>query len=111
MLFVPASHWPMIEKAATSAADAVCLDLEDMFNGKAGRPAHGMGFGLIVQVVEDNVAAGLRVSNGSFGWDGAFGTQMWVQPKEKMVTLIMIQTQVPQAQRDFENAVMQAIVE
>jgi citrate lyase subunit beta/citryl-CoA lyase len=29
MLFVPAARWPMIEKAATSAADAVCLDLED----------------------------------------------------------------------------------
>jgi citrate lyase beta subunit len=29
MLFVPASRWPMIEKAATSIADAVCLDLED----------------------------------------------------------------------------------
>ncbi|HMV49653.1 MAG TPA: CoA ester lyase [Blastocatellia bacterium] len=29
MLFVPASRWPMIEKAAVSAADAVCLDLED----------------------------------------------------------------------------------
>ncbi len=28
-LFVPASSWPMIEKAAASAADAVCLDLED----------------------------------------------------------------------------------
>jgi CubicO group peptidase (beta-lactamase class C family) len=83
----------------------------DMFNGKLGRPAHGMGFGLIVQVVEDNVAAGLRVSNGSFGWDGAFGTQMWVNPKEKMVTIIMIQTQVAQVQRDFENAVMQAIME
>jgi CubicO group peptidase (beta-lactamase class C family) len=83
----------------------------DMFNGKLGRPAHGMGFGLIVQVVEDNVAAGLRVSNGSFGWDGAFGTQVWVNPKEKMVTIIMIQTQVALVQRDFENAVMQAIVE
>jgi len=83
----------------------------DMFNGKLGRPAHGLGFGLIVQVVEDNVAAGLRVSNGSFGWDGAFGTQVWVNPKEKMVTVIMIQTQVAQVQRDFENAVMQAIVE
>jgi len=83
----------------------------DMFNGKLGRPAHGMGFGLIVQVVEDNVAAGLRVSNGAFGWDGAFGTQVWIDPKEKMVTIVMIQTQVPQAQRDFENAVMQAIVE
>src|SRR5689334_18376438 len=29
MLFVPASRWAMIEKAAASAADAVCLDLED----------------------------------------------------------------------------------
>jgi CubicO group peptidase (beta-lactamase class C family) len=70
-----------------------------------------LGFGLIVQVVEDNVAAGLRVSNGAFGWDGAFGTQVWVDPKEKMVTLIMIQTQVSQAQRDFENAVMQSIID
>ncbi len=83
----------------------------DMFNGKLGRPAHGMGFGLIVQVVEDDVAAGLRVSNGSFGWDGAFGTQVWVNPKEKMVTLIMIQTLVSPVQRDFENAVMQAIID
>ena len=83
----------------------------DMFNGKLGRPAHGMGYGLLVGIVEDGVAAGLRVSNGSFGWDGAFGTQTWIDPKEKMVTIVMIQTQVTPVQRDFENAVMQAIVE
>lgn len=29
MLFVPATRWPMIVKAAASAADAVCIDLED----------------------------------------------------------------------------------
>src|SRR5438034_241735 len=29
MLFVPAAKWPMIPKAATSAADGVCVDLED----------------------------------------------------------------------------------
>jgi citrate lyase beta subunit len=29
MLFVPAARWAMIEKAARSGADAVCLDLED----------------------------------------------------------------------------------
>ncbi len=29
MLFVPASRWSMIVKAAASAADAVCIDLED----------------------------------------------------------------------------------
>jgi CubicO group peptidase (beta-lactamase class C family) len=83
----------------------------DLFNGKLGRPAHGMGYGLLVGIVEDSVAAGLRVSTGSFGWDGAYGTQAWIDPKEKMVTIVMIQTQVTPVQRDFENAVMQAIVE
>ena len=83
----------------------------EMFNGKLGRPAHGMGYGLLVGIVEDGVAAGLRVSNGSFGWDGAYGTQTWIDPKEKMVTIVMIQTQVTSVQRDFENAVMQAILE
>jgi CubicO group peptidase (beta-lactamase class C family) len=83
----------------------------DLFNGKLGRPAHGMGYGLLVGIVEDSVAAGLRVSSGSFGWDGAYGTQTWIDPKEKMVTIVMIQTQVTPVQRDFENAVMQAIVE
>src|SRR5262245_20582060 len=29
MLFVPAGRWPMIVKAAASATDAVCIDLED----------------------------------------------------------------------------------
>jgi citrate lyase beta subunit len=29
MLFVPATRWQMIEKAASSAADAVCIDMED----------------------------------------------------------------------------------
>ena len=83
----------------------------DMFNGKLGRPAHGMGYGLLMGIVEDSVAAGLRVTTGSFGWDGAYGTQTWIDPKEKMVTIVMIQTQVVPVQRDFENAVMQAILE
>ncbi len=83
----------------------------EMFNGKLGRPAHGMGYGLLVGIVEDSVAAGLRVSNGSFGWDGAYGTQTWIDSREKMITIVMIQTQVASVQRDFENAVMQAIVE
>lgn len=29
MLFVPATRWPVIEKAVASSADAVCIDLED----------------------------------------------------------------------------------
>jgi CubicO group peptidase (beta-lactamase class C family) len=83
----------------------------DMFNGKLGRPAHGMGYGLMVGIIEDSVASGLRVSTGSFGWDGLYGTQAWIDPKEKIVTIVMINTQVVPVQRDFENAVMQAIIE
>jgi CubicO group peptidase (beta-lactamase class C family) len=77
-----------------------------------GRPK-GRGFGLSVQVVNDAVAAGYRVSDGSYGWDGAFGTHFWVDPKEKIVGILMVQTNNPNREldRDFENAVMQALVE
>ena len=77
-----------------------------------GRPA-GRAYGLSVQVVSNAVASGYRVSDGSYGWDGAYGTHFWVDPKEGMVGLLMIQTRNPnrETDRDFENAVMQAIVE
>ena len=83
----------------------------ELVNGQFGRPARGMGFGLGVQVVEDPVAADLRQSKGTFGWAGAYGTNINVDPQEKMVTIIMMQTSTPQLQRDFENAVMQAIID
>ena len=77
-----------------------------------GRPK-GRSFGLSVQVVNDAVAANYRVSDGSFGWDGAFGTHFWVDPKEKVVGLLMIQTNNPNREldRDFENAIMQAMLD
>jgi CubicO group peptidase (beta-lactamase class C family) len=75
--------------------------------------APGRGFGLSVQVLNNPIAAGYRVSPGSFGWDGAFGTHFWVDPKEKIVGVLMVQTDNPNRQldRDFENAVMQALVD
>jgi CubicO group peptidase (beta-lactamase class C family) len=77
-----------------------------------GRPK-GRSFGLSVQVINDAVAANTRISNGSYGWDGAFGTHFWVDPKEKIVGILMIQTDNPNRELngDFENAVMQAIIE
>jgi CubicO group peptidase (beta-lactamase class C family) len=82
----------------------------DLYTG-IGQRLQGMGFGLTVEVVLDSIAAGRRESNGSFGWDGAFGTHFWVDRKEQLVGLLMIQEPVQQLGRDFENAVMQAIVE
>jgi CubicO group peptidase (beta-lactamase class C family) len=71
-----------------------------------------MGFGLTVEVVMDPIVAGQRRSAGSFGWDGAFGTHFWVDPKEQLAGILMIQRGLNTAlNRDFENAVMQAIVD
>src|SRR3954469_15981594 len=63
----------------------------EMVNGQFGRPAHGMGFGLGVQVWLDPVAADRRVSPGSFGWEGAYGTHQVMDPAEKVVEIIMMQ--------------------
>jgi CubicO group peptidase (beta-lactamase class C family) len=73
----------------------------------------GRGYGLSVQVTSDPIAAGQRVSRGSYGWDGAYGTHFWVDPKEMIVGILMIQTSNPERQldRDFESAVMQAVIE
>jgi CubicO group peptidase (beta-lactamase class C family) len=83
----------------------------EMVNGQFGRPARGMGFGLSVQMVLDPVAADLRVGPGTFGWAGAYGCNVNIDPKENMVSIIMMQTATGPLQRDFENAVWQAIVE
>jgi len=77
----------------------------------AGGRAEGLGFGLSMEVVLDNVRANRRTSSGSFGWDGAFGTHFWVDSKEKLIGVLMVQTPGTGVTRDFENAVMQAIVD
>ena len=43
--------------------------------------APGRGYGLSVEVISDPVTASRRVSKGSFGWDGAYGTHFWVDRK------------------------------
>jgi CubicO group peptidase (beta-lactamase class C family) len=83
----------------------------DMVNGQFGRPARGMGFGLSMQVVMDPVAADLRVSTGSYGWAGGTGVSFWVEPKEQIVSIFLIQGAGAGLRADFENAVRQAIVD
>jgi citrate lyase subunit beta/citryl-CoA lyase len=62
MLFVPAARPPMIEKAAASAADAVCIDLEDSVpvdqkaaaRANAGRAFRELDFGPRVRLLRIN---------------------------------------------------------
>jgi CubicO group peptidase (beta-lactamase class C family) len=71
----------------------------------------GEGYGLTVRVISNAGAAGTELSNGSFGWSGAFGTHFWVDPKEKIVAVLMTQGGSRGLTADFETAVMQAVID
>jgi CubicO group peptidase (beta-lactamase class C family) len=77
----------------------------------------GEGYGLSMRVVNDRVKRGVLASDGSFGWSGIYGTHYFVDPKEKVVGVLMVQVtglSLPESIEiadDFENMVMQAIVE
>jgi CubicO group peptidase (beta-lactamase class C family) len=60
--------------------------------------------------MQDAIAGNHRISDGSFGWSGAYGTHFWIDPKEEIVAVMMIQTPIREMRSEFENAVMQAIV-
>jgi CubicO group peptidase (beta-lactamase class C family) len=49
--------------------------------------------------------------NGSFGWSGAQGTHFFVDPKEELVGVLMVQTSIQEVQREFEDLVAQSIVD
>ncbi|MEO8680659.1 MAG: serine hydrolase domain-containing protein [Vicinamibacterales bacterium] len=70
----------------------------------------GEGFGLSVRVVNDPMSRGTFLSEGTFGWSGAWGTHFWVDRKERVVAIALIQTPNNEFRSDFENAVMQSIV-
>ena len=84
----------------------------DLFaNAGATGGRAGMGFGLTVDVVLDAVKARQHRSTGSFGWGGAFGTNFWVDRAEEMTGVLMVQTPGGSLRADFQNAVMQAIID
>jgi CubicO group peptidase (beta-lactamase class C family) len=51
----------------------------------------GSGFGLGFQVLLDPGEAGVYGSPGTFSWGGIYGTTFWVDPKEHLVAVVMIQ--------------------
>jgi CubicO group peptidase (beta-lactamase class C family) len=75
-----------------------------------GRPA-GEGYGLGVRIVTDHAARGTLLSNGTYGWSGAQGTHFFVDPKEELVGILMVQTSNGEMQREFEDLVAQSIID
>jgi len=71
----------------------------------------GEGYGLSVRVVNDHAKRGTLLSDGSYGWSGVYGTHFFVDPKEQVVGVLLVQTSNQEVNLDFENMVMQSIIE
>jgi CubicO group peptidase (beta-lactamase class C family) len=73
----------------------------------------GYGYGLGMRVLMDVAANGLAGSVGEFGWDGAFNTYFWIDRKEALYGLLMMQHgpngYYPIA-RQFKTVTYQALV-
>lgn len=52
----------------------------------------GSGFGLDFGVLLDPGAAGEPGSEGEYSWGGAAGTKFWIDPKENVIGLFMVQS-------------------
>jgi CubicO group peptidase (beta-lactamase class C family) len=79
--------------------------------GSAEFPNHGFGYGLGVGVMMDRGLCGAMQSNGSFGWGGAAGTEVIIDPQEEMVALAATQyLNAPYPHSTlFQNLVYQAL--
>jgi CubicO group peptidase (beta-lactamase class C family) len=75
-----------------------------------GRPA-GEGYGLSVRVVTNHAARGTLLSDGTYGWSGAQGTHFFVDPKEELVGILMVQTSNNEVRDAFEDLVAQSIAD
>jgi CubicO group peptidase (beta-lactamase class C family) len=52
---------------------------------------YGYGFGLGVRVLVDLSATAMTGSVGNYGWGGAAGTHFWIDPKEELIGIYMMQ--------------------
>ena len=78
------------------------------------RPAAGLGFGLGFEVRTMTGEAALPGSVGEYGWAGNAGTLFWVDPKEQLFAIYMVQVSDPDRialRNQFRTMVQAAIID
>ena len=78
-------------------------------NNVNGRVGYGFGLTFAVNLEIDKTAA--IGSKGEYNWGGAAGTAFWVDPKEQMIGVFMVQVMPQRLTKDqFKQLAYQAIV-
>jgi CubicO group peptidase (beta-lactamase class C family) len=77
-------------------------------------PTRGATFGLGVSLLEDLGKVQQLGSVGNYGWGGAANTNFWVDPREELVGIVMLQFMPSDTYPvvvDFRNLVYQALID
>jgi CubicO group peptidase (beta-lactamase class C family) len=85
----------------------------DHTGNRPGRPP-GLGFGLGFEVRTTTGDAALPGSVGECGWAGNAGTLFWIDPKEQLIAIYMVQVSDPDRvalRNQFRTMVQSAIIE
>ena len=85
----------------------------DHAGNRPGRPP-GLGFGLGFEVRTTTGEAALPGSVGEYGWAGNAGTLFWIDPKEQLIAIYMVQVSDPDRvalRNQFRTMVQSAIIE
>jgi CubicO group peptidase (beta-lactamase class C family) len=80
---------------------------------RPGRPA-GLGFGLGFEVRTQTGEAALPGSVGEYGWAGNAGTLFWVDPREQLIAIYMVQVSDPDRvalRNQFRSMVQAALID
>lgn len=77
-------------------------------------PMPGFGFGLGFSVMMDVPQSGMMGSVGLYGWGGWANTHFWVDPREQLIGILMLQyipSRTYPVTTDFRTLVYQALIE
>jgi CubicO group peptidase (beta-lactamase class C family) len=73
------------------SVEMMTLDHTADLPGGPGLAGPGNGFGLGFRVVTNLAATQTLGSVGMYGWSGIYGTNFWIDPREKLFAILMVQ--------------------
>jgi CubicO group peptidase (beta-lactamase class C family) len=65
--------------------------MRNMFGALAPVPENGIGFGLGFAVRKEAGRCALPGSVGDYSWSGVSGTYFWIDPREQLIAILMMQ--------------------
>ena len=78
-----------------------------MFGALAPMPENGLGFGLGFAVRNEAGRCALPGSVGDYSWSGVAGTYFWIDPRQQLIAILMMQAPI---QRMHYRYLMRAMV-